>query len=60
MLSSFFQNKITIFWCIFIVYILVKGLIEGIASIMEQSFFTVNLTSFTEVFTSINDHFEVA
>ena len=34
MVSSFFQKKITIFWCIFIVYTLINGIIQCISSII--------------------------
>ena len=36
-----FSNKIIIFWCIFIVYTSINGLIQGMASIIKSSFFIV-------------------
>ena len=48
MLSSFFQKKIkkkikkiTIYWCMLIVYTRINGLIQGIASIIESLFFII-------------------
>ena len=57
MFLSFFKKK-SHFWCIFTdnffgvyspffgVYSLINGLIQGVYSIIESSFFSVNLTSF--------------
>ena len=36
----FSKKKVIIFWCLFIVYTLINGLIQGIALIIELSFFT--------------------
>ena len=36
-----FSIKNTIFWCMFIVFISINGIIQGINSIIELSFFTV-------------------
>ena len=43
MLSSFFKRKkkTIVYWCIFIAYTLINGLIECISSIIESSFFIV-------------------
>ena len=38
MFLSFFQKKITIFWCMLIAYTSIDGLIQGIALIIESSF----------------------
>ena len=37
-----FSEKIPIFWCIFIVYTLINGLIQGTTLIIESSYFIVN------------------
>ena len=42
-----FFKKNTVFWSIFIVYTLINGLIQGIASIIKLSFFIVNLGTFS-------------
>ena len=34
-----FLKKITVFWCMFIVYTSTNGVIQGIASVIELSFF---------------------
>ena len=36
-----FSKKITISWCIFIDYTLINGLVQGIASVIESSFFII-------------------
>ena len=38
----FSTKKISIFWCIFIVYTSRNGLIQGISSIIESSFFIIS------------------
>ena len=47
-----FSKKITIFWCMFIVYTSINGLIQGIASITELSFFIIFITTFSLFFAS--------
>ena len=42
-----FSKKTTDFWCIFIVYALINGPIQGIVSIIELSFFIVYLGTFS-------------
>ena len=43
----FSKEKKTFFWCMFIVYTLINGIIQCIASIIESSFFIVNITGFS-------------
>ena len=43
-----FSIKITVFWCMFIIFTSINDLIQGIASITESSFFIVfRLNEFT-------------
>ena len=39
-----FSKKITVLWCMFIFYTSINGLIQGMASIIESSFFILNIT----------------
>ena len=50
MVSLFFLKKIIVFWCIFIVYASINGVIQGIGSLTESLFFIVNLGTFSKVF----------
>ena len=61
MLSPIFPKKMTIFWCIFIVYTFINGLIQGIASIIESSFFKSNEFTLRSIDSKVHFeyHFEV-
>ena len=56
MLSSFFLIKITIFWCMFIIFASINGLIQAIVLIIELSFFIIFYIDEWPVWSDLNNH----